>query len=117
MAIPIGAATAVATAARPLAGNLLRLLPFFGAGAAGQLLVQAAQQDGIRVPENVVTAIHRKTFEVGLDPSGNLVLIPTRKARRRRSARMPRAVSEALKAQAEMNKTMQTVLLLKALKE
>jgi hypothetical protein len=45
------------------------------------------------------------------------VLIPTRKARRKRNARMPRAVSEALKAQAEMNKTMQTVLLLKALKE
>ena len=118
MAIPL-ATTAVTTAARPLAANLLRLLPFFGAGAAGQLAVQAlAGGDGIRVPENVVTAIRRRPFEVGLDPAtGNLILIPTRRARRRRGTRMPRVASEALRAQAELNKTMSTVLLLKALKD
>jgi hypothetical protein len=116
MAVPI--AGAVATAARPLAANILKLLPFVGAGAAGQLLIQAASQDSVRVPENVVTAIRRRTFEVGIDPStGNLVLIPARRARRRRGTRMPKAAAEALKAQAEMNRTMSTVLLLKALKD
>jgi len=117
MAIPI-AATAAATVARPLAANLLRLLPFVGAGAAGQLLVQAATQDGIKAPENVTVAVRRRTFEVGIDPTtGNLVLIPARRARRRRGQRMPKAASEALRAQAELNKTMSTVLLFKALKD
>jgi hypothetical protein len=99
MAVPI--AGAVATAARPLVGNLLRLLPFFGAGAAGQLLIQAAtQQDGIKAPENITVAIRRKTFEVGIDPStGNLVLIPAKAKRRKKSTRLPKAASEALKTQ------------------